>query len=237
MQLLSSLPWILASVFSFSSVPQSQIELPIATTPVMVEMESITEKKGKKDESESGTMIWAIADELFAIHVNLGEGKSQMIIDNRQKTITTVLTDKKGEVTAMKMPQIKIGGSSLDDFEHSFKRTDETKTILGYETRKYIITSKDGSTTESWIAEISQIEWLKVAESMVGGKVAQEKLLPINKDMPHAFPLESHSYSKNGKEVTHTYVRKLLFGGDVDETLFEVPAGVQVQDMSSLMRF
>jgi len=206
-------------------------------SPVQFEMEFETEKKGKRLDKESGTYSMVFSDTRYAMLTGTGSGQSQVILDVDARTMTTVTTDKDGGVVAVKMPMIGLKKNMFDDLVQEVEQTEETRKILGYDTRKYIITS-NGDVTETWIANVPGLAWGDFAKSMVGGKnMASNSIVTMIKDMPNAFSLESHTTLKGGKKVVHAYVRKLALGADADLSALEIPRNAEVQDMTSLMKF
>lgn len=207
-------------------------------SPVQFEMEFETEKKGKRLDKESGNYSMVFSDTRYAMLTGTSNSESQVIMDVAARTITTVTTDKDGSVIAVKMPMIGIKKNLFDDLVQEVERTGETRKILGYDTRKYIITS-NGDVTESWIANVPGLAWGDFAKSIVGSKniTSNGGMLTMINDMPNAFSLESHTTVKGGKKVVHAYVRKLALGADADLSALEIPTGAEVQDMTSLMKF
>jgi len=206
-------------------------------SPLQIEMEFETMKKGKRIDNESGDYNLTFNDSRYAMVIGTDESTVQLIVDVDKRTMTTVSTDKKGGVSAIKMPLMRLGKGLFEDLNQSIEQTEEVRTILGYDCRKYIITN-DGDVTESWIANVPGFVWGELAQSMIGGKKnsTSNLMMPI-KDMPNAFPLESHTTMKGGKKVVHSYVKKLALGSDADLSALDIPANAEVQDMTSLMKF
>lgn len=205
--------------------------------PLQITLEFETEKKGKRVDKESGQYMMVFGDSRYAMVTGTADQNVQLIVDVDANTMTTATTDKDGKIVAVKMPLIRMGKSMFNDLNQSVKRTEEVRSILGYDCRKYIVTH-DGDVTESWVANVAGLAWGKLAESLIGGKKSSTSTLmtPI-KDMPNAFALESHTTMKGGKKIIHSYVRSLKLGAEADLSGLEVPSDAEVQDMTSLMKF
>jgi len=200
-------------------------------------MEYQMEKKGKLVEGESGNISLAFSGSRYALITRSKEVIATIIVDLEGKTMTTISSDKNGTMTGVKMPLIRLGNGLFDNLDQTVEQTEEVKSILGYDCRKYIITT-DGDVTESWVANIPGMVWGDLAKSLIGGKKSgSNKLVSPIKDMPNAFALESHTTLNGGKKVVHTYVKKLTIGDEADLNSLEIPAHAEVQDMTALMKF
>jgi len=205
--------------------------------PLQIVMEFETEKKGKRIAKESGEYAMVFGGARYAMITGTEGQNVQLIIDIEAKTMTTTTTNKDGEIVAVKMPLIRMGKGMFDNLNHTVTQTEEVRTILGYDCRKYIIMN-EGDVTESWIANVPGLAWGELAKALIGGKKSNttDLMTPI-KDMPDAFALESHTTLKGGKKVVHSYVRSLAMGADADLSGLEIPEGAEVQDLTSLMKF
>lgn len=206
-----------------------------------IEMEYSTEKRGKPVAKESGAMRMTFEGARYGFTVAQGErggdaAETTVVFDLDARTMTSV-SDTDDGLVAVKMPLISLGDQDLPAFEGTVERTDETKTILGYDTRKYILRD-GGDVTEAWLAEIPDFSWSDVATGMLGGRKANaNRVMSYFEDMPRAFPLESHATTKGGKQVVHSYVRAVDLGGEADLSRLDIPAGAEVQDMTQVLRF
>ncbi len=209
----------------------------IEFSPIQIVMEFETEKKGRKVDKESGQYAMVFGDSRYALVTANTGAKGHLIMDFNARCITTITKDKNGEIAAVKMPLMKLGNGMMKDLVQTIEETPDRKTILGYDTRKYIVKS-NGNVTESWIANVDGIDWGELAEAMFSGKNRNmSSLAPSIEDMPNAIALESHTTTSGGKKVIHSYVRVLAVGDQADLSALEIPADAQVQDMTSLMKF
>lgn len=200
---------------------------------VSLTMEVQQEKKGKMVDKGSSTMTMVSDGERGAIITAMEDGETRIIYDAQNKNVTTI-SPSDGKLVAMRMPLIGMKGKTpaAADFEGTFEATGETKEILGYRTEKFLVT-KDGEVMECWVADIPGFDYGLIAEGL-GQKAGAQPEVP-GVDSPVV--LEAHSPSKGGKEVTHMYIRAVASGSDVDLAMLEVPAGVELTDMSALMKF
>lgn len=172
------------------------------------------------------------------IIMELEGNQTQIIWDNDSNKMITVTSDKKGKQIAMIMPRISFGQKDIEDYVGDIQRTDETKKILGYDTRKYILTNKDGI-TEAWLANIPEVNWTKLSKCLTGadGKGMKKNFVPVIPEMPDALALASKTTSTNGKQVSYMEIKEISSGSDVDLSRLEIPKGAEVQDLSSMMKF
>ena len=206
--------------------------------PVSVVMKYSSEKNGKPVDKEGGIFILTLNGSKASISVEVNGSTNLVIWDEQESKMTTVVTDNKGKQMAMIMPRINLGRKNIDEYVGDIQRTDETKQLLGYDTRKYILTSKDG-VTEAWLANIPGVSWAELAKAITGsdGKGTKKDFMPVIAEMPDAIALASKTTSRNGKEVSYMEVMEISTGNDVDLSRLEIPSGAEVQDLSSMMKF
>lgn len=201
-----------------------------------ITMEIQQEKKGKRLTKNDVTTTMVGDGQRAAIVTEMADGTEMtMIVDPGERHTTTITADKDGKRTAIRMPNIKLPKGKQPDmrFEGEFEATGETRTILGYEAEKYLVT-QDGNVSDMWVADVPGYDYGLVAEGLGHGDAGAGAPEIAGVDSPVV--LESHTTSKNGKEVVHLYVRAIAVGGDVDVSLLEVPAGVELQDMTALLK-
>ena len=197
---------------------------------VMLTMEVEMEKKGKRVEKGSAEMTMVSDGDRSAVITRTSDTEMRMIVDNRNKTTTTV-TEVDGKLTAVRMPRINVKTGKQKGFEGTFRATGERRTILGYDTEKFVVTD-GGDVTDAWVADIPGFDYALISEGLVGDATP----VPDVPGVASPVVLEAHTSSKGGKEVTHMYIRAIGTGSDVDLGLLEVPAGAEMQDMSALLR-
>ena len=207
-----------------------------ATLPAqsLITMEMTFDKKGKRVDKRT-TVVTLVADgQRAAVVTEMADGTaSQMIYDVANKRMTTVATDDKGERTAVRLPTIKLPKDVGPAFDGDIRPTGETREILGYTAEKMIVT-QDGNVSEAWVADVPGYDATLFAASV--GQDEAVASAPQIDGYDHPAVLEMHTTSKNGKEVTHMIVTEVASGSDVDMSLFEVPAGVELMDMSALLQ-
>ena len=203
---------------------------------VSITMEIQMEKKGKRVEKHDVTTTLVGDGERGAIHTETADGSVMtMIVDAGARHTTTVVTDGKGERSAVRMPNIKVPKSQRLDagFDGDLERTGETRTILGHRAEEYIVRD-GGDVTEVWIADVPGYDYNLIVDGL--GQAGAGADAPEVDGMEYPVALESHTTSKGGKEVAHMYVRAIAVGGDVDLSMMEVPPGVELMDMSAMLK-
>ena len=208
------------------------LSLALATSlgaQISMTMEVEVERKGKIDEDKGSTLRLVSDGTRTAVITETDGVASHIIIDAGDNTMTTIATDRDGVVTAVKMPQLKLGGSRVKPFDGEIQATGETKDLLGYRAEKYIITD-GGDVTEAWIADVPGFDYAMIGESLTRNRIPTPTIPGVDQPVT----LEGHTATRKGKEVVHLYVRAIATGAEVDRGLLEVPAGTQVQDMSAL---
>lgn len=154
-----------------------------------------------------------------------------LVFDLKNKVNYTLMTDKKGKRTGIKMKAKRIVVSDVDDDKEATQvvRTDETRTIEGHTCRKYTFKDNDGH-GEAWIAEDIKFNVFEAMGHMVGARADGWQKAPYR-----GMVMESTWHSTDGKEKVVVQVRNLVVG-KVDPTLFST-AGYEMQDMTNLPMF
>ena len=101
--------------------------------------------------------------------------------------------------------------------------------ILGYKTHKYRVRQGDNSTVEAWIADLPGIDFKKFATGF-GARFSGMDARMAEK-IPSGFALKVVMSGKDSGMIEVTKVEKTSFA-NAD---FEVPAGLQVMDLSGMM--
>ncbi len=197
---------------------------------VSLTMEVQQEKKGKLVDKGSSTVTIISDGDRIAIKTLADDNETTIIYDTPNKTMTTV-TAADGKLTAMRMPIVKMKQKQAETFEGTFEATGEKKQILGYTTEKYLV-ADDGVTSEMWVANVPGFDYGLIAQG-AGQNAAAPPHIP---GVESPVVLEGHTPSKNGKTVTHMYIRAVAAGRDVDLAAMEVPAGAEMTDMSAMLK-
>ena len=203
---------------------------------VSITMEIQTDKKGKHVAKNDVTTTLVSDGRRGAIVTDMADGTAMsMIVDPGERHTTTVITDDEGRRSAVRMPSVKVPKGRQPDmgFDGDFEATGETREILGYAAEKYLVTQY-GQASEVWVADVPGYDPELIAEGL--GHGGGDVRAPDVPGMDNPVALEAHTTSKNGKQVTHMYVRAIAAGEDVDLGMLEVPAGVELQDMTALLR-
>lgn len=156
----------------------------------------------------------------------------RLVFDLKNKVNYTLMTDKKGKRTGVKMKAMRITVGDMEEDEGrptQVVRTDETKTIEGHSCRKYTYKNDDGH-GEAWIAEDIKFNAFEAMGSMVGARADNWQKAPYQ-----GMVLETTWYSADNKEKVEMYTRSLVVG-KVDAALFST-AGYEMQDMTNLPVF
>lgn len=162
-----------------------------------------------------------------------GKEEMRLVFDLKNKVNYTLITDKKGKRTGIKMKAMRITVSDMEDVEDDddesptqVVRTNETKVIEGHTCRKYTYKNDDGH-GEAWIAEDIKFNAFEAMGNMVGARADDWQKAPYQ-----GMVMESTWYSTSGKEKVQIYIRNLVVG-KVDPDLFST-AGYEIQDMTNM---
>lgn len=153
----------------------------------------------------------------------------------------------KAEIVAMMelMKQMQSSSSSAssgnqdsDEYpEVDIRQTEETKTLQGYNTRKFILTDREHpeEIVEVWLADDMQIEWGMLAEPW--GESAQD-LFP--KDMPLPRLLRKGGLPllverKSGNTVTHRIECSRLEKQQIRGGKYDLPSNVKLRSFQEMM--
>lgn len=189
-------------------------------------------KNGKPTKNDAMRMTYYLNGEEIAIKPEMDDKQETVMIYNTESQTITTLIDQKGEKSGMKMkmPKMKMNSEDMDDIDFTVTPTDETKTIQGYECKKYLIESSD-YTGHAWITEEVDINFQRIFSFLNNKKKGNSKMPKFgNMD---GFAMET--YSKN-KKKDEEYLMKIvdLKVGEVDESIFDT-SGYAITDMSNLM--
>lgn len=172
-------------------------------------MEIHSYKKGVEEKGSPMRMRMAITDEKIAmIPEPTPDGEVRMIHDLKERCTYTLMTDKKGERTGMKMKMHKVKVESKEpEDDGKVVRTEETKVIDGHTCRKYTFSDAEGSGW-SWIAEDVAMDMRKVFGQMASGRKVERW-----QDMPYGGMLmETEWTSSDGNERTVMHTKDLVVG-------------------------
>lgn len=196
-----------------------------------MEMHSFV-KDVETKESPTNMRFWSSPDmTLMALSPEGAKGADiKMLTDLKGKWSYILMTDDKGNKTAMKSPKKKITFNTDDSEKDNgkFTVTKETKMIEGHLCTKVIGTTEDGTWT-GWVAKDLAIQFGDVANSMSRSAMQKKK-----QDWQglQGFPLEFESVDKKGKEKMVVYVKDLQIG-EVDPSVFSI-AGYKVMEIPGM---
>lgn len=199
------------------------------------QMEVHSYKNGVEEKDSPARLNFYSNADMTLFHP-VGDGKSKeemkVLIDLKGKWQYTLMTDKKGKRTAMKMRKMKTtvsdGSSSDKTKEPTYERTGETRTINGHLCHKWVGTNEDGTWT-SWIAEDLQAPFMDMARSV--GVSMEQPQTRMPKGM-NGFIMEGEFIDAKGKERTEMFTRELSIG-KVDESVFSLD-GYEVMEMPTM---
>lgn len=191
-------------------------------------------KKGKPTKNGAVKVTYYLNGDQIAFKPELdGQESTVMIFDGPSKTMIT-LVDKDGEKTGMKMkmPKVMLDNDKKEDDKLDFKitPTNEAKTILGYDCKKYLMESTDFS-GHAWVTEEVDLELEKALTFMDVQKKSNSNV-PNFGDIK-GFPLETITKSKKKDESYEMKVTDLKLG-TVDESVFNT-SGYNITDLSNFM--
>lgn len=193
-------------------------------------------KKGK----DQGTTVfnYYFSENLWAMETSEDGQATRMIMDYGAERMTTLMEDKKGDRTGVKMKMPKwnqvMDDESVTDTQDElgldFKKTGKTKTINGKLCHEYIGNSDDGKFV-AWIDESQDFNMTDV----FSGFARKAKKESWQNTPYKGLLMESIWTSEDGKEVVT--MKTLNFTeGSVDQSKFST-SGYEVMDMSSLPGF
>lgn len=194
-----------------------------------------TYKNGTEEKDSPGSISMAFDDAHMALlpHTDKKEGEMRMVFDLKDKYTYTLVTDKKGERTGIKMKARPVhaedDSTSMAGRDTKVARTEETKLVEGHNCRKYTYSNEDG-TGEAWIAEDIPFNAFEALANMMGSRSSKWQQAPY-----HGMVMENTWNAKNGKEQVKMYTRDLVLG-KVDPALFSTD-GYAIQDMTSMPVF
>jgi hypothetical protein len=196
-------------------------------------MEVRTYENGEEAKDSPMSVVFHSKADMTVMHPQgVGKGKEDMRIltDLKGKWQYTLMTDKKGERTAMKMRKMKIVVSGTDEGADDantakVRRTDETRTIEGQLCRKYEGSDEDGTWT-AWIAEDLPTPFAEMSRNMLGDNGG---FFDLGRDDIKGMPMETEHVSHNGGERNVSRITDLVLG-KVDESAFSLD-GYQVMEM------
>ena len=195
-------------------------------------MEITDKKKGKPSKNSPMRMTYYLNHGQIAIKPEMeDEQNTVMIYDIEDKTMTTLI-DQNGERTGMKMkmPSFKLDSKELDGFDATIEATNETRTIDGYDCKKYLIESSDYK-GHAWITEEVDLDFEKIF-SFLNIKKDSKSKMPKFGDID-GFAMETYSKHKSKDEEYEMKVIDLKVG-EVDEAIFDT-SEYTITDMSSLL--
>lgn len=148
-----------------------------------------------------------------------GGGEIKMLTDMKGKWSYMLMTDAKGNKTAMKSRKKKVSydQSAKEGDASKFTVTNETKVIDGHTCTKVVGTTDDGTWT-GWVAKDIAVPFGDIANSMNRGAMQKNRQ---NWQGLQGFPLEFESVDKSGKDRVVVYVKDLQVG-EVDPHVFSV---------------
>ena len=163
------------------------------------------------------------------------KGGGGMIMDPTKREMIMLMDEQKMYMT-MTLPEAAVETATKKSDDSTLEKTSETEKILGYTATKYIVTEKNGSTTDMWLAEglgtfMSFNQNNPMAGRGRGGSNAQswERAL-AGKEL---FPLRVVGKDKAAKETMRMEVSGIE-KKSLPDALFAPPADYQKLDMGGM---
>lgn len=155
----------------------------------------------------------------------------KFLTDHKNKWSYILMTDPKGNKTAMKSPKKKyiVDADEKKKQAANITVTKETKVIDGYTCTKVIATLEEGTWT-GWVTRDIAVPFSDIASTMSRNAMARG-----SRDWEGltGFPLEFEMASPDGKKTMHAFVKDLHVG-DVDPGVFSI-TGYKVMEMPGMM--
>lgn len=176
-------------------------------------------KEVEEKNSPSNMRYWSDAERTLMTN-DAASTKGQemkMLTDLRGKWSYMLMTDEKGNKTAMKSRKKKFTvKEDPDKAAAEITVTDETKVIDGHTCKKVIVKSTEGTWT-GWVAEDIPAPFNDMARHVKGADPEMARRMGEVK----GFPLEYEWVDANGKDRMVCYMRDLVVG-TVDAAVFSL---------------
>lgn len=163
-----------------------------------------------------------------------GQKGGGMIMDPAKREMIMMMDEQKMYMT-MTLPEAAVEAATKKADEVQLQKTSETEKILGYTATKYIVTDKNGSTTDMWLAEGLGTFMSFNQGNPMGGKPnnanaqAWERAL-AGKEL---FPLRVVGKDKAAKETFRMEVTGIE-KKSLPDSFFAPPADYQKLDMGGM---
>lgn len=185
--------------------------------------------------SEPQQMSYSIKGDKMRIEIAGQKGAmGGMIMDTGKKEMI-MLMDEQQMYMAMAIPDAAVEAAAKKGDDAKLEKTSETEKILGYTATKYIVTNKDGTKTDMWLAEgLGKFMSASPSNPMTGRRAASpewERAL-AGKDL---FPLRVVGKDKADKQSFQMEVIA-IDKKSLPDSLFTPPADYQKFDMGGMMK-
>ena len=154
----------------------------------------------------------------------------KLLTDHKGKWSYILMTDPKGNKTAMKSPKKKyiLADDGRQELAAKIQVTKETKVIDGHTCTKVIATLEEGTWT-GWVTKDIAVPFSDIAGTMSRNALARGS---GNWDGIPGFPLEYEMADTEGRKTIHAYVRDLHVG-EVDPQVFSI-SGYKVMEVPGM---
>ncbi|MCE7056440.1 DUF4412 domain-containing protein [Algoriphagus sp. AGSA1] len=158
------------------------------------------------------TQVWKynVAESYFGMEMS-----DMLIIYDLDSDVMVTLNPKDKTYTAMSTSMMGMFGNTADDEDDAnmpeMKKTNDTKTILGYTATKYIMEDEDLK-GEFWMAPEVKFDQAAFAKSL--GSYSK-KSVPLPEKM-QGFMMEMTAFDKKGKVTSHMKVVQL---GEIEQVI------------------
>ncbi|NOY09256.1 MAG: DUF4412 domain-containing protein [Spirochaetes bacterium] len=177
------------------------------------------------DEGVNQQMSYLVKGSKFRIEPKETQGQSIMLFDNDTRIMTILMPSQK---MYMELPMDSKGMNDNNETEY-FVKTGESKKIKGYACDKFKFKDKDGEGSAWMTKELGGFLFLNDPESK------QESGWQKAIVEEGYFPMEVYKKDASGDNISVFKIVELK-SMDLDNTLFNVPAGFKKLDMSGIMK-
>ncbi len=178
-------------------------------------------------------LVYALSGDHMRIDMPDGKAgfKGAAILDLSAQQMTVVMAEQK---MAMVMPMQKAMDQALAEAnkaDGTWEKTTEHRDILGYDCTKYVGTNQDGR-FEIWATqELGRFVGPGALNPMQRKQAKGWEQLLAGKDF---FPMKVTGFDQKGKETFSLETTK-VDRTPLPDSLFTVPEGYQIMDMSGMM--
>ncbi len=158
----------------------------------------------------------------------------RMILDNQEGSMTTI-TNQDGKTQGFKMRQqvYNVDESKMSDDDIKITKTKETRTINGYLCTKYIVETKEGTST-AWVTKDINMSMARMFRFMSfrqnAGKQKANGIDAQTYADIEGWPIETTFVDKNGKETTIMTTTNIKTGSNIERNILDT-SGIDIMSV------